>query len=199
MHGDEYEAGKLFESFILTDPDAFPPFVFVPVISPSAVQQKTRTNIYGHDINRHFTDSATDPEALQAIELFKQFSCAICIDIHEDPDRTNEFYFYDSGRMTPQELYRYNAIMQLTDAILYSGVDDTSDDYLGCDIHDGYYSFKTDFLVDTSQDAGFSSKWMVRNGVAKRVFTVEIPGKAPTSLKQSLIASIVPFLMTFTT
>mgnify|MGYP001563195187 CR=1 FL=1 len=115
--------------------------------------------------------------------------------LHEDPDQEEAFYLYDSGRMNEEELAKYEACVRSTKSLLFTGLDDPDDETLGCEIVDGYYSFRSNWKDDGSIDEGFSSKWMIRNAVAKRVFTLEIPGKADRVLKQSLIHHLIPFLI----
>lgn len=195
MHGDEYESGKLLEQWLTTTHPTLPAFLSIPSVSPSAIAKGTRNNKFGNDINRQFFEGTNDTEAYDVMNIIRQYAFRYCIDIHEDPERAKAFYLYDSGHMTKDELERYRTTVHQTEARLYTGIDDIDDKHLGCDVEKGYYSFRQDWLEDVSEDAGFSSKWMIRKGIAKRVFTVEIPGKATPQLKRSLIESVVPFLV----
>ncbi len=193
MHGDEFGSGKILQAFLNTRAED-PHFLYIPKVSPSAIAQGTRANAQGHDINRQFRFGTEDAEAKSIMSIVSPYRFRIVIDIHEDPDRTQAFYVYDNARMTPQELALYRDAIHQTDARLYTGIDDLEDENLGCHVDRGYYSFRTDWDVDTDKDAGFFSKWAVTQGIAARVFTVEIPGKAPDSLKRQLIDAVVPFL-----
>lgn len=195
MHGNEYESGQTLEEYIGKNKELFPHYLFIPRVSPSAVAAGTRRNAFGNDINRQFYLTTQDEEALGVMRLLSTYSFELVVDLHEDPDQKEAFYLYDSGSMNTRELAQYQACVRSTKSLLFSGLDDADDATLGCEIVDGYYSFLPSWHVDGSHDDGFSSKWMIRNAIAKRVFTLEIPGKADTVLKQSLIEHVIPFLI----
>ena len=194
MHGDEYGSGKLLDSLLRDKKISVPEYLYIPAVSPSAVSRQTRKNSQEHDINRQFHDDTADREAKNIMSIVSPYHFSIVIDIHEDPDRTQAFYVYDNARMTKRELETYRTAVHQTDARLYTGIDDLEDENLGCHVEKGYYSFRSDWDEDTDKDAGFFSKWAIRRGIANRVFTVEIPGKAPLKLKRQLILAVVPFL-----
>ena len=195
MHGDEYESGAILEEFIKKQREYLPEFLYIPRVSPSAVASGSRLNAYGNDINRQFDSVTQDKEALNVMRLLSKYSFDLVLDIHEDPEQKDAFYLYDSGGMSASELETYKTCVQSTTCDLFTGIDDPGDTTLGCTIEEGYYSFRPNWKHDGSVDEGFSSKWMIRNGIAKRVFTLEIPGKAKALLKQSLVEQVVPFLM----
>lgn len=193
MHGDEYESGALLEHYLRTYASSLPSFLYIPQVSPSAVEVKKRKNRYGNDINRQFVRGSKDPEALSVMSLVSQYRFSLCVDVHEDPDRTLGFYLYDSEQMTINELERYRELVQQTDARLYSGVDDVDDEHLNLLVEKGYVSLG---FEKTAGTAGFLSKWLYDERRANRSFTLEIPGKAGRTVKQQLISSVVPFLLT---
>lgn len=195
MHGDEAQSSPLLVRYLLMHEKELPPFLCIPVVSPTATAMGTRINGQGHDINRQFYTGTKDEEASTMMELIKPYKFRVVIDLHEDPDRTSSFYLYDSGRMTEGELSDYRSLVQQTPAKLYTGIDDVVDKELGCEIDKGYYAFSMEWLQNIHEDAGFSSKWIIRNGIAPRVFTLEIPGRASLEVKDALIGSIVPFLV----
>ena len=47
----------------------------------------------------------------------------------------------------------------------------------------------------TGKADGFASRWFYENNIVKRSFTTEIPGKAKTALKKSLIQTAIPLLV----
>lgn len=192
MHGNENESGALLMAFLADNGTLFPDFVYIPEVSPSAVSAKTRINAYGHDINRQFTTNTQDPEALSVMHIVKSYRFSLCIDIHEDPDRTMSCYLYDTALMTTDELEAYRACIRTTDARLYTGIDDIDDEHLMLQVDKGYVSLGYE---QSSETAGFSSRWLYESGIAKRTFTVEIPGKAAPSLKQSVIQKLIPYLL----
>ena len=195
MHGDEYESGELLHEWIDSTQTRLPPFMYIPMVSPSAVAAHTRRNAYGNDINRKFTDDSTDPEARITMDIVRKHHFDICIDLHEDPDRTMAFYLYDSDHMTPDELSCYREVVGKTSARLYTGIDDMDDELLGCHIEKGYYSFRPDVIGEDTDIAGFSSKWMIQSDITTRFFTLEIPGKADRTLKRSVIGQVVPYIL----
>lgn len=191
MHGDEYESGLLLREYLTAQGNRFPPFLYIPSVSPTAVALGTRTNSFGNDINREFLETTKDPEAHTIMKLLRSYTFKFVIDLHEDPDRNKTFYLYDSGRMTETELATYRDKIHHTGARLYTGTDDTQDEHLRCHIEKGYYSFQPEH---SPTDSGFSSLWMIREGIVMRAFTLEIPGKASRAIKQTLIDTIIPFL-----
>ncbi len=192
MHGDEYESGVVLEQYLVSHAASLPTFLYIPQVSPSAVEVKKRKNRYGNDINRQFVRGSKDPEALSVMSLVSQYRFSLCVDVHEDPDRTLGFYLYDSEHMTSDELTRYRGLVEQTDARLYSGVDDVDDEHLNLLVDKGYVSLG---FEKTAGTAGFSSKWLYDERRANRSFTLEIPGKAARSVKQQLISTVVPFLL----
>ncbi len=196
MHGDEYESGTLLRAYLKKNSAALPDFLYIPCVSPSAVASKTRKNMYGHDINRQFTENTTDEEARTVMSLLRPFHFDLCIDVHEDPDRTMGFYLYDSEHMSESELYAYREAVHTTDARLYTGVDDMDDEHLNLHVEKGYVSLGYDQSVET---AGFSSRWLYEKNICKRTFTLEVPGKAPRELKESLIRVVISVLLNVNT
>jgi len=192
MHGDEYEAGNLLEAYVREHQDELLPFLYIPKVSPTAVAQATRKNRFGNDINRQFLEATRDPEAERMMRLLKRYVFRIAIDLHEDPDRTQAFYLYDSGLMSPDQLGIYRGIVNQTGARLYTGIDDIDDEHLKRHIDRGYISLPPNEFPASS---GFSSVWMLQQGVVRRAFTLEIPGKAPPELKRSLLGYLIPFLV----
>ncbi len=192
-HGDEYESGKLLEQFLYRQHPNFPSFLYIPQISPSAVEAGTRKNKYNHDINRQFFSDTTDPEAQDVMTLLAPYRFTICIDIHEDPDRTLGFYLYDTGLMTEEQLSTYREVVHTTGARLYTGVDDVDDEDLNLHVEKGYVSLGFELANPSS---GFSSRWLHDQGIAERTFTLEIPGKGSSELKEKLLHSVISFLLT---
>jgi hypothetical protein len=188
MHGNEYESGILLEQYLLTHTDTIPHFLYIPHVSPSAVRAGTRKNIYGHDINRQFLPQTKDSEALAVMDIVKPYHFNICIDIHEDLDRTLGFYLYDTETMTADELHAYRSVIHTTGARLYTGIDDLDDAHLMLHVDKGYV------CEPTAADSGFSSRWLFDTDIVPRSFTVEIPGKGTRKLKQSLIQACISFL-----
>ncbi len=192
MHGDEHEVIQCVEDYINSHASALPEFLFIPKVSPSAVAKRTRKNKYGNDINRQFMESTQDPEARDAMEILQGRRFRACIEFHEDPDRTAGVYVYDSGTLSEKDLAAYRHVVEGTGARLYSGIDDPFDADLGLQVEKGYISTTVDNLP---KHAGFSTRWLIANGIAKRIFTPEIPGKAPIALKRRLVEAVFSFFL----
>lgn len=192
MHGNEYESGLLLYTYIQLNAEKLPDFVYIPEVSPSAVAAKTRKNKYGNDINRMFIDKTSDPEAKTVMDIVRQHQFDICIDVHEDPDRTLGFYLYDTEQMTEAQLASYRTAVGKTEARLYTGIDDVDDEHLMLQVDNGYVSLGFEKSGETS---GFSSRWLYEAGICRRAFTLEIPGKAGAALKNKLIPAVITFLL----
>jgi hypothetical protein len=192
MHGNEFEVIECVKEFIYSNEKAFPDFLYIPNVSPSAVTRKTRTNMYNHDINRSFFSPPPDPEVASCIKILSQFSFDACLDFHEDPDRTREFYLYDTGVLHMPELQQLRSEVTKSGCTLYSGLDDPTDTTLGYYIVDGYVTISIDL---SEPDTGFSSGWLLRHKVVKRSYTLEIPGKSDVSLKKALVSTLFSFFL----
>lgn len=192
MHGDEYEIISCVDNYVEQHEQELPDFLFIPQVSPSAVAQKTRKNTWGHDVNRNFFASATDPEALALMKFLKDFRFAVCIDFHEDPDRLRGCYLYDSDRFTFEDLTKLRHALLQSGASLYTGIDDPADAHLGWRVRDGYISMPFDSLP---RQAGFSGRWFLEQKIVTRTFTVEVPGQAQIALKRRLVAAILETLL----
>lgn len=192
MHGDEYESGSMLESWLSKTYATLPPFLYIPKVSPSAVQRGTRRNSENHDVNRKFLDSTNDREVADVMKILVGNTFTVCVDIHEDPDRTQAFYIYDSARMNESELVAYRDIVHKTPFTLYTGIDDIDDEHLQRHIEKGYVSLEP---TDAELSAGFASVWMMKQGISKRAFTIEIPGKASPENKATLVERVLPFLL----
>ncbi len=192
MHGDERESASIFEAWVHKHLEHLPPLVYVPVVSPSAVRLGTRINAHGHDINRQFTDTTQDAEALAFMRIVKGYAFDLGLDLHEDRDRKKSFYMYDTGKMEESELSAFRAHMRQNGIPLYTGIDDPDDDTLDCMITDGYYSLEAD---DDDASDGFSNIWLTMHGIVRRKFTLENPQHAEPAEKLHIIDSIVPYLI----
>jgi predicted deacylase len=187
MHGDEHAVVPIVQHYIETHFDVLPDFVYLPTVSPSAYTAKTRMNMYGHDINREFKKTSTDPEARMCMEFLRQFTFERSLDFHEDTGRESSFYFYDTGEFSETSLTHIRKSVLTTGATLHHGIDDPDDPTLGCQVLEGYVP-KSSF--SDIEDFGFSTTWMVKNNITRRAFTFEIPGKTHESLKSALIEQI---------
>lgn len=192
LHGNEYESGRIFEALLPTLP--LPDFLYIPKGSPSAVADGSRTNQYGHDLNRQFLTDTADAEAKDIMQLLAPYHFRLAIDIHEDPDRTASFYMYDSGKMSGEQLLLYRDVVRKSGARLYTGIDDFEDQHLGFRVEGGYISMPP---PASDEQAGFFLFWSINRHIADRGFTLEIPGKAPFGLKKSMLETLMPLVVQF--
>ncbi|HYE59580.1 MAG TPA: hypothetical protein VEA18_00140, partial [Candidatus Kapabacteria bacterium] len=126
-HGDEAGVISSIETVLSSEEKNFPSFLWVPMVSPSAVANGTRNNARGVNVNRDFFDHSTEPEVQANISLIRGKVFEYFIDIHEDPS-TELFYLYDSWNIPDnpmmQHLFR---TIQNTGVGLYDGIDDPDD------------------------------------------------------------------------
>ena len=193
MHGDEYGVIGCIQDYLETQKGKLPAYLYVPEVSPSAVLQQTRRNKFGNDVNRNFFDPPQDPEIKILMEKLLPYHFSLCINFHEDPDLTSTFYLYDSGLLTPDQLLHLRSRIVEDGAGLHTGKDDPLDANLGLFVEKGYISTPYEILP---QNAGFSWLWFAKHGITERDIDVEIPGKAPESLKRTLVATIFSFFIT---
>ncbi len=195
-HGDETEVTGCVTAYIDNHQKNLPDYLYIPEVSPSAVEQKTRRNKHDRDLNRHFHDDTVDDEAKAIMEIVSEFSVPLGITFHEDPDRRTSFYMYDSSVMTDVELEHYRDIMTETGAKLYTGIDDETDANLGLHVEKGYISTTID---PHEKEMGYSMNWLVEHNVAKRIFIPEIPGKGEMPLKHSIVDGVFRFCLSVLT
>jgi len=192
MHGDEYESIQLVTDYIQKNADTLPDFLYIPNVSPSAVSLKSRTNQFGHDINRTFYEHPADEEAKACIELLKQYQFTHCFDFHEDLDFSDSFYMYDTGNLSKKNLRKYYSTLKNLEIEPFTGLDDPNDNVLGFEIVKGYVSYAETLK---SRQSGFLSAWLTRHKIAYRVMTFEIPGKSTLMTKKALVYSLFTFFI----
>lgn len=191
-HGDERGVISHVNEYLRENDKLRRRIYYIPSVSPSSVALGTRKNKHGHDLNREFIDPPRDPEAQQVMDelLDKRFD--LCIDFHEDHDRTRSMYVYDSGSLNEEQLQIFRRAVLSTGALLYSGIDDHMDANLGFTIEKGYFFLPIEGFAG---NRGFSSVWLARHGIVERILTIEIPGKASADLKHALVAMVFSSLL----
>ncbi len=192
MHGDEYEVSECLRQYVETHAEALPDFLFIPQISPSAIHQKTRLNILGHDANRSFFDPPVDPEVKDVMDIISPYHFDLCLDFHEDSDLKTATYMYDSGQLSEGELSRFRTYIKEIGLTTHTGIDDPLDANLGLHVQDGYISTP---IHSFPASAGFSGEWLLDHTIAKRMFTLEIPMHAPINIKHMLVTQIFSFVL----
>lgn len=194
-HGNECGVISSIEGYYLTHEEDMSDYIFVPEVSPSARRLGTRNNAAGHDVNRMFTDAACDMEvrANQALMYNRAFD--LFLSFHEDTDRTNEWYLYDTDN-DPHDAGIRDLFARAAEAGVtpYSGPDGTTDGAVT--IRNGYFSEQWDGGGFTREAlSGQAPIYAVRKGIAKRGITLEIPGKAPQEVKDKLTALVFQHLV----
>jgi predicted deacylase len=191
-HGDEHEVIEPVIEYMQRHAQELPDFVCIPRVSPSAVASQTRRNAQKHDVNRHFRDSTDDPEVRSVMEILSPLRAQLCLDVHEDADRTRGCYVYDTHTLTPDELAQVQRAIRNSGASLYTGIDDPADAHLGWHVHDGYVSMP---FTKMPEEAGFSGRWLLEHQIVQRAFTLEVPGQAQMFLKRALVREVFTTLL----
>lgn len=194
LHGDEAESADILHAWVSGQFHTLPPFLYIPIASPSARKLGSRQNLQGHDINRQFKDQTDDGEVHDLMRIMEGHHIKLGLDIHEDRDRTASFYVYDSDTMDASELSAFRKRMAKLTVPLFSGIDDSGDEALGCVIDEGYYTLRAE-NSEPDFEEGFLSKWLIRRGIVQRMFTLEVPQKAHASTKRAIIANVIPYFI----
>jgi predicted deacylase len=186
FHGDESESITPLIQAVTQYEHILPPFLFVPVVSPTAVKLKTRTNEHAIDINRSYFLDTQEEEAKALMTLLENYSFETVYSFHEDPDYTS-FYMYDYGNHQQiEQIGKLLRALQRHGISLFTGIDDPSDTTLEHMVIDGYVG------IDESNDIskieyGFFSEYMFSMNKCKRDYTFEIPGMVSTEKKFEII------------
>ncbi len=187
VHGDEYETIDLVSEYLQNNLDKMPDFIYIPVVSPTAVALKTRNNHLNMDVNRHFFDSSID-EVTAYAEIIKNYQFDLCVTWHED-DTKDGFYLYDSGDMEGTKLLD-GLRKQVTNfgVPLFSGIDWEGDEKfetdptMGAVIKNGYVGQEK-----RSGSNGQFFTWSIGAKYIKRIVNPEIPGKLDIQTKKKLV------------
>lgn len=193
IHGDEQSIIPVITNYLAGNDLTLPDFLFVPKVSKSAVENNTRINMYGHDLNRKFYDGSDDEEANSIINLLKQYSFDLSLDIHEDTE-FYAFYFYDSGELSNKELDKYRGLFTRKQMKLFSGIDDPQDPALHYTVLNGYVPHARSSHPNTLYDGTFFD-WVISSNVSKRALTLEIPGKVSGEEKEKIIHLFFTFIL----
>ncbi|MDZ4221413.1 MAG: hypothetical protein U1C18_00900, partial [Patescibacteria group bacterium] len=137
------------------------------------------------DINRQFVKESDDTEAQTVMALLKGRAFDACISFHEDP-QLSEFYMYDTAELLDDELAALRQGVVACGVGLFSGVDDPEDEFLGFDFVDGYRPH----TGGDGEPKGPLETWLIREGISKRVFGVEVPGKIAPNKKDAVVKRV---------
>jgi hypothetical protein len=184
-HGDEYEVTECVLKAMRKYRDVLPPFIFVPIVSPSAVAKKTRANGLGHDMNRSFFSDSGDPEVEQNLKIIQDGRFDLFVSFHEDPTQ-NQYYVYDIAyHDRPNELVmKHNQRLKSQGICLLNGVDDPDDPDLGYLFTDGYNKLA---FPTGHPDNGSISSWVFNRQITKEYLLPEIPGRVDLDVKHFIV------------
>lgn len=186
-HGDEYEVTDFVTEAILKYEKDLPSFIFVPVVSPSAVERKTRVNESGTDMNRGFFSDSKDPEVQANIEIIKNEKFDLFVSFHEDWE-FSEYYIYDWGysQIKNELVLKHNQWLKNNGIGLFNGVDDPLDLALGYEFVEGY---NKSIHVEKERDDGIISDWILNRKVSQEYLLPEIPQQLRREKKQMIVDS----------
>jgi hypothetical protein len=186
-HGDEYEVIDIVTETIDKYLDILPPFIYVPKVSPSAVNAKTRLNKNGNDLNRVFYSDITDEEVQENIEVMQKGLFDLFVSFHEDPE-LDSYYIYDTNfdDQPTKLIIDHNTWLKSQGIPLLNGLDDPTDSELGYEFIDGYKKFKHEETTDN----GMILVWGLNHKVIQHSILPEIPGKMELGKKRTLVDSI---------
>lgn len=186
-HGDEYEVIDIVKKCVLKYEGKLPDFVYVPVVSPSAVGAKTRMNNNGSDLNRIFFSDSDDIEVQENIKAIKDYKFDLMVSFHEDPELPF-YYIYDEGtdKNETEKVIKHNQKLQSMGINLLNDVDDPNDPILGIEFVNGYRKF---VVSDEFKNSGMITSWAISNNIVKDTLVPEIPGKADLKQKELIIDS----------
>lgn len=140
IHGDEYSIIPLLIENLSEYEHILPDFLYIPYMSPSANNLKTRQNKYGHDLNRCFKNNYPkegDSEIDAIVEILGTFAFETAVEFHED--WTPELYLYENGTTIYQSrLKAYLSYINSQGIPLLNGIDDPSDPTLGLTFVEGH-------------------------------------------------------------
>lgn len=180
-HGDEFDIVPLVEKAVEKYALKLPRFLYIPVLSPSAISLKTRKNDQDTDLNRGFFENSNLPEVKEVMALLSPFHFDLVINFHEDVN-FSDFYIYDTDDMekTPEVTNLKKAVVNLGIS-LYSGLDDSNDPALGNQVTNGYINPKS------NKYTGMIGDWLRKENLMKREIMPEIPGQIPLDQKAKII------------
>lgn len=185
LHGDEYEVIPLLVEVLGEFKDQLPPFICLPMLSTSAVSQRTRLNHEGLDLNRSFNNplvKSTEIDALKKV-VTHYGPYQTVLTVHQDLERA-ECYLYD-GCVVPHDdkVSNWQVAMTHQGLDLLNECDNPDDPCLGVNFRDGYYHFDptSDTFAETFET------WSSLHAGAQRNMTLEVPTLVGDAQKRLVI------------
>lgn len=184
-HGDEYEVTDFVTEAILKYEKQLPSFIYVPAVSPSAVERKTRRNENGNDMNRSFFSDSSDPEVQTNIKIINGHKFDMFVSFHEDWE-FSDYYVYDwgYGREENELVLKHNQLLKSKGIGLFNGIDDPRDLSLGYKFVDGYNKFAH---IQKDTDDGIISDWILNRKISKEYLLPETPQKLGRESKRTIV------------
>lgn len=185
-HGDESGVIESVRMAVEKYEKQLPDFLYVPVVSPSAVAARKRANMDGLDLNRSFFDESRVSEVEANLSIGRGRKFDLMATFHEDPYWETTFYLYDINCSVGQS----EAWKKFRDEIeelglnLLNGPDDPKDPTLNYTFEEGYHYFSA---AAEGYLGGSFDAWAIRNGVIKGALVPEIPGKLAQEKKNKLV------------
>jgi hypothetical protein len=190
-HGNEHEVIPILEETLTHFASKLPPFVYIPIVSPSAVKQKTRRNKNNNDMNRIYNDQSEDEEMQELTKILSPHSFTYVFDFHEDPEY-DSFYLYDTGNISQTIWSKFSDKMQSIGVRLFTGYDDPHDPVLNQYISNGYIGAPDS---NTSPSSGTAWDYMYEKGICERMLTIEVPGPISLQAKKNVIETVFTALI----
>ncbi|KKU46749.1 MAG: hypothetical protein UX64_C0002G0005 [Microgenomates group bacterium GW2011_GWC2_46_7] len=185
IHGDEGDIIPYLKIFLEQKTKEFP-FLFIPELSDTALQKKTRENDLNQDLNRNFFDDSQNHEISSVMETINKFEpYSLAISFHEDLE-FSETYIYDVGeKFYPLNLNQWKKSVIKSGIELLTGWDELDESKpLRSFITDGYS------YASSAIDNGMFEYWVVHKKLAKRSLTIEIPHNASPTQKEQLVVNV---------
>lgn len=186
-HGDEYEVIDFVRKAVEKYENLLPDFLFVPVVSPSAVRARKRFNVNGKDLNRVFFSDSTEIEVQENIKVLNNYKFDLMVSFHEDPDFL-DYYIYDESKdeRISNLVLKHNQKLKELGVGLLNGVDDPNDPHLGHMFVEGYAKFEH---TEEEVHDGTATLWAIVESKASDCLVPEIPGKLDLSKKELVVDS----------
>ena len=185
-HGDEYGVIESVKLAVDKYEDRLPDFIFVPVVSPSAVGKKTRVNGDNIDLNRNFFEESTIGEVEANFQIVRGNKFETLVTFHEDIEPEAKFYLYDTGwgigESDSWKTFK-GELMEMGVGLL-NGSDDPNDPTLNFTFSEGYHYWS---LSNAGYQGGSFDAWLSRNGLVSKILVPEIPAHLNQTLKNKTV------------
>ena len=185
-HGDESGVIESVRRAVEKYESRLPDFVYVPVVSPSAVAARKRVNMDGLDLNRSFFDDSRVAEVEANLSIVRDHKFDLMATFHEDTFWESTLYLYDinCGIGGGEAWKKFKAEIEVLGLNLLNGLDDPKDPTLNFSFVDGYHYFPK---AAEGYSGGSFDAWAIRNGVVRGALVPEIPGKLTQGKKNKVV------------